>query len=57
MDALRYTLLADGSSDQALVPILTWLLRAQGVTTVQLERRGRIRTIELLAPVASPTEQ
>ena len=31
MDALRYTLLSDGSSDQALVPILTWLLRAQGV--------------------------
>ena len=31
MDALRYTLLSDGSSDQALVPILTWLLRAQGI--------------------------
>ena len=31
MDALRYTLLSDGSSDQALVPILTWLLRTQGV--------------------------
>ena len=30
MDALRYTLLSDGSSDQALVPILTWLLRTQG---------------------------
>ena len=24
---LRYTLLADGSSDRALIPILTWLLR------------------------------
>src|SRR5215470_17914474 len=31
MDALRYTLLTDGSSDQALMPILTWLLRAQGI--------------------------
>ncbi len=26
MEELRYTLLADGSSDQALLPILTWLL-------------------------------
>lgn len=31
MDALRYTLLSDGSSDQALMPILTWLLREQGI--------------------------
>ncbi len=27
MSLLRYTLVADGSSDQALIPILTWLLR------------------------------
>lgn len=27
MDELRYTLLSDGPSDQALLPILTWLLR------------------------------
>ena len=27
MQPLRYTLLADGSSDRALLPILTWLLR------------------------------
>ncbi|MDE0221657.1 MAG: hypothetical protein OXJ90_20485 [Spirochaetaceae bacterium] len=27
MNLLRYTLVADGSSDQALIPILTWLLR------------------------------
>jgi Domain of unknown function (DUF4276) len=27
MEELRYTLLADGSSDQALLPILTWLLK------------------------------
>ena len=31
MKELTYTLLADGSSDQALMPILTWLLRAQGL--------------------------
>ena len=27
MTELRYTLLSDGSSDRALIPILTWLLR------------------------------
>lgn len=27
MNQLRYTLLSDGSSDKALLPILTWLLR------------------------------
>ena len=27
MDELRYTLLSDGPSDQALMPMLTWLLR------------------------------
>ena len=31
MDELRYTLLSDGSADQALMPILTWLLREQGI--------------------------
>ena len=31
MKSLRYTLLSDGSSDQALIPILTWLLRELGV--------------------------
>jgi hypothetical protein len=31
MRELRYTLLSDGSSDRALLPILTWLLREQGV--------------------------
>jgi len=32
MKALRYTLLSDGSSDQALLPILTWLLREHRMT-------------------------
>ena len=32
MTELRYTLVTDGSSDAALIPILTWLLRKNGVT-------------------------
>ncbi len=32
MKELRYTLLTDGSSDRALLPVLTWLLREHGVT-------------------------
>lgn len=31
MNELRYTFLTDGISDQALIPILTWTLRQQGV--------------------------
>ena len=31
MDELRYTLVADGSSDAALLPILDWLLKQNGV--------------------------
>jgi hypothetical protein len=31
MKELRYTLLSDGSSDRALLPILTWLLRVHHV--------------------------
>jgi len=30
---LRYTLLSDGSSDQALLPLINWSLRAAGVTS------------------------
>lgn len=33
MRELRYTLLSDGPSDRALLPLLTWLLRNQGVIT------------------------
>jgi hypothetical protein len=32
MNDIRYTLLSDGSSDQVLIPILTWLIRRHGVT-------------------------
>lgn len=31
MNSLRYTLVSDGSSDRALLPILTWLLRSNDV--------------------------
>ena len=31
MQELRYTLLADGSSDRALLPLLSWALQQQGV--------------------------
>ena len=38
MQELRYTLLADGSSDRALIPILTWLLRQScGAIPIQAE--------------------
>ena len=30
MDRLRYTLLSDGSSDRALLPVLSWVLQAVG---------------------------
>ena len=32
MKELHYTLLSDGSSDQALIPILTWVLRQHNVS-------------------------
>ena len=32
MKSIRYTLLTDGSSDKALLPILNWVLKAAGVT-------------------------
>jgi len=38
MDEVRYTLISDGPSDRALIPILTWVLREKGdVTRVQSE--------------------
>ena len=30
MDEIRYTLISDGPSDRALLPILTWILREKG---------------------------
>ena len=38
MDEIRYTLITDGSSDRALIPILTWVLRERGeVNRIQAE--------------------
>ena len=38
MDEIRYTLISDGPSDRALLPILTWVLRKKGdVSLVQPE--------------------
>jgi hypothetical protein len=38
MDEIRYTLISDGPSDRALLPILTWALREKGdVNRVQAE--------------------
>ena len=38
MDEIRYTLISDGSSDRALLPILTWVLRETGgVSRIQPE--------------------
>ena len=37
MSELRYTLVTEGSSDAALMPILTWLLRENGIQLVQAE--------------------
>lgn len=49
MQQLRYTLLSDGSSDASLLPILTWLLRSNGVAApIQSEWAdlGRVRLPE-----------
>jgi hypothetical protein len=38
MDEIRYTLVSDGPSDRALIPILTWALREKGdLTRIQAE--------------------
>jgi hypothetical protein len=56
MSDLRYTLLTDGSSDRALIPLLTWLLRANGVNqAIQSEwadfRHLRVKPHELAARI------
>jgi hypothetical protein len=38
MDDIRYTLIADGPSDRALIPLLSWVLREKGdINRVQAE--------------------
>ena len=61
MSELRYTLLSDGSSDRALIPILTWLLQTQGVVrAIQSEwaelRRLRRPPTELAARIEKSLE-
>lgn len=57
-DKITYLCGAVGVVDRETWKKLLDLLRAQGITTVMLERHGRMKTIELSAPAASqPTEQ
>jgi hypothetical protein len=51
-DRIVYLSGAKGMADRETWEALLDLLRKSGVTTVMLERRGRMKTIELLA---SPT--
>lgn len=54
MDQLRFTLLSDGSSDRALLPVLSWVLQAAGDVTLShgewadlsVLRRGTTRLTE-----------
>ena len=43
MRELRYTLVPDGSSDEALLPILTWLLKESGVSIALAPRIADFR--------------
>lgn len=45
MDELRYTLVAEGSSDAALIPILNWLLIENGVNCPIQPARADLGTI------------
>ena len=51
-DQVVYLHSAKGIADRETWEKMLSLLRESGVTTVMLERRGRMRTIELQAPVA-----
>ncbi len=44
-DELRYTLLTDGPSDDALIPLLNWLLREQGVVRAVIPMWADIRRV------------
>lgn len=47
MKMLAFTLVTDGSSDAVLLPILTWLLRANGVTMAVREQWADTRRVRL----------
>jgi len=51
-DQVVYLSGAHGIADRETWESMLNLLRASGVTTVMLERRGRMKTIELSAPGA-----
>lgn len=51
-DQVVYLHSAKGIADRETWEKMLDLLRERGVTTVMLERRGRMKTIELSAPVA-----
>jgi len=51
-DQIVYLSGAKGIADRETWEMMLGLLRESGVTTVMLERRGRMKTIELQAPVA-----
>ena len=44
---LRYTLLTDGPSDDALIPLLNWLLREQGVARAIVPNWADIRRVHV----------
>lgn len=50
MKELRYTLLSDGSSDRALFPLLTWLLREHGVKHAIQPEWADLRRVRLKPP-------
>lgn len=50
MADLTYTLLSDGSSDQALLPLLTWLLRQQGISYAIQSQWADLRRIRPKPP-------
>lgn len=47
---LRYTLVCDGSSDAALLPIITWTLRANGVDQAIQPAWADLRSVPNLKP-------
>jgi len=47
MRELRYTLLTDGPSDRAMIPILTWILRMQGVSSAIQSEWADLRRFRL----------
>jgi hypothetical protein len=47
MNELRYTLVADGSSDNALIPILTWLFIRNGVACAIQSSLADLRNLQI----------